>query len=304
MPDKCIRYLLGIDGGGTKTEFLLTDVNKNVLGRTILSSSNPVNIGLSAAETLLATGINSVCEDKDYGEISVYAGLAGGNAAHIKDEIFSFLNGFGFGVADNGSDIDSTLELALKGENGIAVIMGTGIVAISQCNGKRKRIGGWGYFIDKGGSGFHYGADALRSAFSYSDGSGGSRLIAEMVENKLQKRLEDSISDIYSKGASFVASFAPVIFNAFNSGDDDAKRIIERNTEEAAKLIKNAHSLGGCKNNKIVICGGLCSQEDILKPYIHLFTENRFDIVFLNEPIVNGAVLLAQKNIKQGDRNA
>ena len=68
------------------------------------------------------------------------------------------------------SDIDLALEASLKGENGTAVIMGTGIVAYSRVGKKLHRAGGRGYLIDKGGSGFHFGADALNSAFEFIDG--------------------------------------------------------------------------------------------------------------------------------------
>ena len=39
MSDNRIKYLLGIDGGGTKTEFLLTDINENEKSRVILGTA-------------------------------------------------------------------------------------------------------------------------------------------------------------------------------------------------------------------------------------------------------------------------
>lgn len=40
-----IRYLLGIDDGGTKTEFLLTDSDGNEIKRIFLDTSNSVKRG-------------------------------------------------------------------------------------------------------------------------------------------------------------------------------------------------------------------------------------------------------------------
>ncbi|MBR3596019.1 MAG: hypothetical protein IKL47_03460 [Clostridia bacterium] len=303
MTGNNIKYLLGIDGGGTKTEFLLTDMNKKKIRQIYLGTSNPVNCGIENSESILRLGISEICEALNYSEISVFAGLAGGGSKDIKAEIHRFLGEFGFGSYANGSDTDSTLELALKGESGVAVIMGTGIVAFCQSDGERHRIGGWGYMIDKGGSGFHLGSDALDSAFGYLDGRGGSKLISELVENKLGKSLEDSLSEIYSGGPAFIASFAPIIFDAFEQGDGEAEKILDRNAREASKIITTAQSF--LKNNeKTVICGGLSRQKNILKPFLLKYTEDDYPLIFSDEPTVSGAVSLAKSNISGGEINA
>lgn len=303
MTENKIKYLMGIDGGGTKTEFLLTDLSKSKIKQIVLGTSNPVNIGIENSKLILRQGISQICEGLNCEEISVFTGLAGGSSKNIKDEIHRFLDGFSFGAYSNGSDVDSTLEVALKGENGVAVIMGTGIVAFSQLNGEHHRTGGWGYMIDKGGSGFHFGSDALNAAFEFLDGRGGSKLILNLIEKKLGKSLENSVSVIYSGGAAYVASFAPVIFEAYEQGDAEAEKILDRNAREAAKLITAARSFLNEKE-KTVICGGLCKQKDILKPFLLKYIENDFPLIFSDEPTVNGAVSLAKSNIQGGEKIA
>lgn len=184
-----IKYLLGIDGGGTKTEFLLTDIDKNEIRRAVLGTSNPVNIGIKNAKNILRQGISEICEGFDYAEISVFAGLAGGGADDIKTEISRFLGELGFGAHSNGTDADSAIAVALKDENGTAVIMGTGIIAFSRSHSGLHRVGGRGYMIDKGGSGFCLGSDALNSAFEVLDGRGGSKLILGLIEKSSAKVL-------------------------------------------------------------------------------------------------------------------
>ena len=180
-----IKYCLGIDGGGTKTEFLLTDIHSAEIKRLVLGSSNPVNEGLDAAKAILKEGIHAVCGGIDLGEISVFAGIAGGGTSVNKKAISDFLGSFGFGAFSNGSDTDSVLQAALKGENGVAVIMGTGIVAFSQSDGECHRTGGRGYMIDKGGSGFHFGSDALnrlsQQAAAYPPQPSAMNLILERI---------------------------------------------------------------------------------------------------------------------------
>ncbi len=290
-----IKYLLGIDGGGTKTEFLLTDLNGKEIRRLILGGSNPVSTGIENAYSVLNEGIIKICEGYDISETSVFAGIAGSKTGENQKLINDFLLQFGFDSFDCGSDIDLALEVALKGENGTAVIMGTGIVAYSRSDEKLYRAGGRGYMIDKGGSGFCYGSDALNSAFEFLDGRGGSKTILKLVENKLGKKLEDSVAEIYSGGAAYIASYAPVVFEAYNLGDAVAKEIIERNAYEAVKIIN------GAKKNtfaKTVICGGLCKQKEILYPFLMKYLEADASLKFIDEPMVNGAISLAKRLCK------
>lgn len=303
MSENKVKYLLGIDGGGTKTEFLLTDLNGNAMRRIVLGTSNPVNIGIEKTKTVLSQGITEICDGLNFAEISVFAGLAGSDAEGISTEILDSLGEFGFGSYSNGTDADSAVAVALKGENGTAVIMGTGIIAFTRSDGEIHRIGGRGYMIDKGGSGFCLGSDVLNSAFEFLDGRGGSELILKLVEEKLGKRLEESVSEIYTGGATFVASFAPVIFEAYKQGDADAERILERNAYETAKLIAAARRYLE-KNTKAVICGGLCKQKDVLKPFLLKYLGEDAPLTFTDEPIINGAILIAKSNIQGGEKDA
>ena len=291
-----IKYLLGIDGGGTKTEFLLTDLSFKEVRRLILGTSNPVNTGIENAKSILKQGIEEICDGLEFSEISLFAGLAGGSAPDIKAEIGSFLASFGFGVCSNGSDADSAVELALKGENGAAVIMGTGIIAFARTGAETHRIGGRGFMIDKGTSGFCLGSEALNAAFEYLDKRGDCRIIFELVEKKLGKNPEAAVSEIYSGGASFVASFAPVVFEAYKMGDKTAEEILDRNVRESVKLLNAAQSYLK-KGEKTVICGGLCKQKDILKPFFDKYISEDFPLVFSDEPMVNGALIIAKTNI-------
>lgn len=289
-----IKYLLGIDGGGTKTEFLLTDLEFNVINTIVLGASNPVNLGLENTFEILDNGISDVCRDIDKKDISVFAGLAGGISSDNQKHIRNFLKNYGFGAYGNGGDTDNVIKMALEDDDGVAVIMGTGIIAFSVCNGIRHRIGGWGYLIDKGASGFSYGADALENALRCADGRGGSKLILKLVEEKLGASVTESISEIYRGGAAYVASFAPLVFEAYTMGDLQAECIIDKNTLYAAEMICTGLKLHNGKRVKTVICGGLCSQKEIIEPFLikHLGEESRIE--FLQKSPVYGALALAK----------
>lgn len=298
MSNNKIKYLLGIDGGGTKTEFLLCDLNGNEIKRIFLGASNPVSSDIEKTFEILNNGILSICNGIDISEISVFAGIAGIKSGNRQNLINEFLSHFGFASYDCASDIDLALEIALKDENGTAVIMGTGIVAYSRSDGNLYRCGGRGYLIDKGGSGFHYGSDALNCAFEYIDGTGGSETVLKLVETKLGKKIEESVTEIYSGGAAYIASFAPVIFEAYKLGDSAAYEIIEHNVSETVKIINGARKKLNKHDNKIIICGGLCKQKEIFYPFFMKHFDDKTTLIFLDEPMVNGAVSLAKRSSK------
>lgn len=292
-----IKYLLGIDGGGTKTDFLLTDSNGNELKRIILGPSNPVSIGIDNTKKCLEQGINRVCSGMNKSEISVFAGIAGCLTGNNSKILNKFLSSFGFGKFQNASDIDSALETALSGGNGVAVIIGTGIAAFCQVDGKRHRIGGWGYLIDKGGSGFNFGSDAFDSAVRFIDGRGGSEIILNLIEEKLKKPLPDSLSDIYRGGNAYIASFASVVFEAYEKRDREAEKILDRNTYEIARIIETGYNFLNGKEGKTVLCGGMCRRKEILSPFLTKHLKNKIQFEFSETDMVKGAVSLARKNI-------
>ncbi len=301
---KEIRYLLAIDGGGTKTEFLLTDVNKKELARKVLGPSNAVDIGIDKTFEILSQGIREVCSGINLREVSVFAGLAGGITGDNKQKTKEFLSTFNFGAYANGSDTENVLEVALHGGDGVAVIMGTGIIAFAQVDGERHRVGGWGYHIDKGGSGYNIASDAMYSALKYIDGREGSSHLKELIEAKLGKSLPDSIADIHSGGKAYIASFAPLIFEAYDRGDKYASEILDRNIMEVAGIINASLAHLPNERGKVVICGGLGKRGDILSKFLYKYIPDDVEVQFSSEPVVNGALMLADKIKTEVTNNA
>lgn len=291
-----LRYLLGIDGGGTKTELLLTDLSGNEVDRLILGASNPVDIGMEATRQVLREGIRQLCSSIDLREVSVYAGLAGGITGNNQETVRLFLKSLGFGAVASGSDVDTALQVCLQSGDGICLIMGTGVVAFAKRAESRHRIAGWGYLLDKGGSGYNLGADALDSALRHIDGRGGSPLLLRLIEQKLQKPLPDAISQIYKSGKTGISSYAPLVFEALEQGDPEAERILARNVQEVSRIIAAGCTyLEPCP--KVAICGGLAQEANVLRPFFEAALESEVRLEFVTEPIVNGAIQLARNNI-------
>ena len=68
--------MIGIDGGGTKTEFILCTEKGIILDRVKLSRSNPNDIGLEKCCEVLTEGIDKLLEIAP-SVCSIFAGIAG-----------------------------------------------------------------------------------------------------------------------------------------------------------------------------------------------------------------------------------
>ena len=263
------KYYLGIDGGGTKTEFCLVDATGNLLCSALLGASNPNDIGLEATCALLADGIAKVCAGYDRAAISAFAGIAGaatGNhAAHIRE----YLGTMGFARADAASDTRSCLAACLRDADGIAVIMGTGSVAYAQCGGKIFRAGGYGYLLGDAGSGFALGQGAILAALQAEDGSGPATLLHDLVSAQCGKTcVTDALTDFYSGGKAEIAKYAPLIFEAHAQGDTVATELLLCNLHAIADLIRGI----ACRMERdavsVVLCGGLTVKGDVILPIL------------------------------------
>lgn len=264
-----IKYYLGIDGGGTKTEFYLTDADGFLLASALLGASNPNDIGLDATCALLGKGIDEVTEGYDRASISAFAGIAGAATGDNAAQIAHFLRTLGFAKADAASDVRSSLAACLGDEDGIAVIMGTGSVAYAQCDGRILRAGGYGYLLGDAGSGFALGQGAILAALQAEDGSGAPTLLRDMVADACGKHdVLDALSDFYRGGKAEIARYAHLIFDAHAKGDAVATEILLRNIRAIADLIRAIGNRMGKGRVRVVLCGGLTAKSAVLLPLL------------------------------------
>lgn len=293
-----IRYCLGIDGGGTKTALLLTDIDGAVIRQITAAACNPMDVGFACTETILREAIDRICEDIPRSEISMFAGIAGGGGSAPRGQLHEFFSGFGFGVFDNDSDNINILEAGLSNRDGISVIMGTGICVQAKYENTLHRVGGWGYFVDKGGSGFNLGRDALDAYYSAYDGSGEETQLSELINEKTQCTPEALVSQIYAGGKTFVASFAPLVAEAARHGDRMAMSILDQNAYCIARLIFAAekHLPVEITVVPVVLCGGLSHETEIVSRLEHFLSSHpRLKQECLTREPVEGAAMRAKK---------
>ena len=291
-------YYLGIDGGGTKTEFALSDFDGKIVSRIFLDGCNPNTVGIERTKRIIEDGIVQVCKDVPFSSVVVYAGIAGCASGNYVDEIKAELEKMSFAAYDVNSDINNLVSAGLGDKEGITMILGTGICSYVVKKEETKRIAGWGYLFDNGGSSFHIGRDAINAYFSAFDGSGEETTLVERIKQTFSHSNSEFLKHLYSGGNKLVSSYAMCVFEEAEKGDLVSIAILKKHIGEIARLIRVSLSHFSDYSAKIpVILGGGLTNQKLLLPYLFeaLGSDTeKCDIQILSVPPVNGALELAR----------
>lgn len=164
-----MRYVLGFDGGGTKTECALMDETGAILARSRSGASNAVNVGSKAsAAALEETGREALrSAEKQPADVAfALAGISGAGEPAVQAEIKTRLQP-SFPNASIVITSDLPLTLAAIGEiPGVVVIAGTGSAVLGRTSPlKLARAGGFGPIIGDPGSANDIGRKTVARCF-------------------------------------------------------------------------------------------------------------------------------------------
>src|SRR5438034_9715862 len=190
-----MRYL-GIDGGGSKTTFLLVDEYYNELCHLHTGPSNWLSVGADTAKASIRDGVSQLTERPTI-VCAGFAGAARAESASFYREVLTTL------IPDATIIVESDAFIASIGsigvDPGVLLIAGTGSIVIGR-DAKRSmfRVGGWGPYFGDEGSGFWIGREAVREALRSLDLQASTEF-----SNRIAGRLGlKSISEVVSGWAS------------------------------------------------------------------------------------------------------
>ncbi len=237
------KYLLGIDGGGSKTDFLLCDLELNEVARRFSSRSNPNDIGIDAVLALLRENITALLDDSgiDKNDVAAaFAGIAGLTSCDYAKRVSCLLKELlPNAKVDALHDGINVLYGAFPESDGVSIICGTG----SSCFVKRQneiiRIGGYGSF-DLLGNGYEIGRSAIAHALKTHDGREKEGILEELLHEKLGDDFLKALDSLLLMSKDELARFTPLVFEAAEKGDANALQIIRENMEYIAQLINRA----------------------------------------------------------------
>ena len=316
------QYVIGLDGGGTKTSIQLADLSGTVITETQGGPSNFQIIGIEEASRNILDLAETCCHSVgcSYSQIgSVVAGLTG--AGRIADERriteglqnASEKRGMFFHDLKVESDARVALEGAFKGTRGIVLICGTGsIVFAKDAKGRVIRSGGWGRLIGDEGSGYQIGREAFRSIARMMDGRGRATKLAKMVGSEFGlKTHEDIIRAVYREDFD-LASAAPLVLLAAERNDAAATEILRFAAAELIDALRAVlKSLGNVpRGNRqkipLVLMGGLMQSENVYSKKVKSAIRKNLPRLSVEDPIdrpVHGAVLMAIDRVKTALKN-
>ena len=246
---------LGIDGGGTKTEFAVISSDGCVRKRFVRNGCNPNDIGFSKMSALIIDGIGEILVE--FQSVShIFCGIAGISTGNYAKQLYNELKKH---YPQINVDIknDSFNLFALDDSADMAVISGTGSVVFVKDGDIYKRLGGWGYLLDDAGSAYNIGKAALQVALREEDMKEPPSLISRLLQEKLNTAtVWEHVNTVYNEGKPHIAGLASVVFDAYKKGDEKASDIIDKNAKALAELLTSGIKVYGASPVAIA-SGGL-----------------------------------------------
>ena len=254
-----MRYFIAIDSGGTKTEAVLFDETGHIVKRSLTAGCNSMDVGLDNTKQHLLEVVKYLIESIPGNEklSALYSGVAATD--YYNGEMGAYVHSFYPDLSMRFEDDAVNLISGTLGHiNACAVVCGTGSSLYARIDGKIIHLGGWGYLIDTGGSGYALGRDAFYECFRFCDGRGPHTLMYDYIQEQMGAAPESNIPKIYAGGRPYIASFANVVFKARKDGDEIAERVFQKNVHSLAELTFAAEKYFGGPY-KGVLGGGIFS---------------------------------------------
>ena len=300
-------YILGVDGGATKTVALLGDMDGNVLARGISGPSNVNAVGFGAACSALENAINMVRMNYAGEMRALCLGLAG---AGRRDEAERFQNWavhkYSKTVVKVVSDAEILLIAGAPSGPAQALICGTGSIVYGRTiTGELIRAGGWGYLFGDEGSGYAIGSAALRAVMQAYDGRGSKTYLSELVLERYGLHTPpELVHTIYGAESPrlAVASLADLVEQAAEKDDLVAITILKEAADELTRTVAAIYSNLGASAFPLIMTGGTILNGQYLKSAFHAACKTQgleFTAVhYIAEP-AEGALKLAMKSLLQ-----
>ncbi len=256
-------YVLGFDGGGTKTECVLMDPAGKILARGFSGPSNPSRVGVESATREIEKAADLSLQEARVARnavAAVGAGLAGTGKQEMKERMRASLAGAFPGAAVN---IFTDLEIALAaaGEGPVIVLVaGTGSAAVGRdAQGQIWRTGGQGPRLGDDGSAYDIGSRAVARAMRERDEWGTDSILGMKILEQLGcgSWLELEQRATLQPDKVFPSVF-PVVAAAADAGDPAAREILLQAAGELSSLASTVaeHAGHGGENIMIVKTGG------------------------------------------------
>ena len=257
-----MRYVVGIDAGGTKTVGLLADEAGVVVAEARGSGANLQTDGELKVEKVFDEIMETLSSHHPVSAVCL--GIAGVDRPHDESVIRSILRRLGHReTARVVNDGAIALVAGAPGRVGVVVLAGTGSICYgADHSGRTARAGGYGFLLADEGSGYWLGHQSLRAAVRAADGRGPETRLQGLIFGALGVgSVAELIPRVYEKGLPKyrIAALASLVQAAYDQGDAVAATLIDGAGHElalAAQSVARQLQLGG-EPYPVVLAGGV-----------------------------------------------
>ncbi|MFS0603320.1 N-acetylglucosamine kinase [Peribacillus frigoritolerans] len=298
-----MNYIIGVDGGGTKTEAVAYDMDGNKISEGRAGFGNLLINEKQATANIIQAIEQSMTPIDDGSCLYICLGLAGYGGVENPQGIKSALSKVFKAPFTIVNDAIIAHAALLKGNDGILTISGTGSVSIGIHEGIEKSAGGWGHILGDEGSGYWIAMQAfIRMTQEEDEGYEYSHLTESILKKLGYLSVMELKKFIYSATKSEIAAFVPLIVQHAEKGDGFSQNILNQAGYHLAKqTLEVIKKLKLCENVTIALKGSILSNVPLVQSSFinHIKLENQ-NVKFVLEDVsaTLGCYYIAMKHLK------
>lgn len=282
-------YLLGIDGGGSKTLALLCDAQGVEMAQASSGPAHLTNDLPGACDTVIQL-ITTVLQQAKLtpAQIVLVVGIAGAGDERLKQHLLTALKPDQFAGCYVTTDAKTSLHGANSGAPVVAIALGTGSVAMRlDQRQQEQQVGGWGFSIGDEGGGAAMGKAAVRAALweldchpdNYSS-------LAQYIFSVIGQNKTDMLTWLRQANANQYAALAPRVIELAGSCKA-ALGVLHKHAADVELLIKATRA---DTELPVVVLGGLAAAT---VPYLSATVQSWCQSAKADS--VRGAILIARQ---------
>lgn len=304
-------YVVGVDGGGSKTDIAFSSINGVLLGYIRLEGTRLEITGVNKAVEIIwgaiVKAMHSLRLPKERLR-GVALGLGGLDSRKMYDAITKKVEATfpPSCLVSIWNDAQIGLYSGTFGRPGVCVVAGTGsLIAGMNERGEWKRVGGWGSVFGDEGSAYSIGRLAIRACLRAADGTAPPTALSNYITYALGIGEIEEVVSYLTWNESFthrVAALAPLVDKAAQEGDCIARKIIESEAvtlaDDTVVLINSLEIRS--KVIPVILVGGCFNSVFFRNAFVQRVTSTvRSQVVFVRPPWppVLGALVAALESI-------
>ena len=297
-----MRYVIGLDAGGTKTVGLLADEDGLRLAKTVSSGANLVVHGELAVEKVLYQVLAGLEPPEPVSALCL--GIAGVDRKGEQDTMMALLRRLGFRERVQVVN-DATVALVAGAPEGVGVVVvaGTGSIAYGiDPQGQTARSGGWGYLLGDEGSAYWLGHAAVRYGVRAADGRGPATSLFDRICQHLQVESKVQLVRWFydqNLARNRVADLAFLVEEAARDDDAAASGLLDQAAQHLARAARAVvRQLEFSSAYPLVLSGGVFKACPSLRRRLEASLDlDLAEVRWLEIEPAEGAVTLARQTL-------